>query len=87
MVEAAGFRSAAQDFGFMIELVEAAGIEPDSGDNLNLLMVHEFGHYRLISIELPRRFESPGVPSCPLESPPVMEIYWRRSMKNICRIK
>ena len=59
-------------------MVEAAGIEPDSGDNINLLMVRDFGCYRFRNLELPRRFDSPGVPSSPLESSPVLEIYWRR---------
>jgi hypothetical protein len=56
----------------------AAGIEPYCSDNLNLLMAYGFGVYRFRNLELPRRFDSPGVPSSPLESPPVLEIYWRR---------
>ncbi len=61
-------------------LVEAAGIEPLLPANLNPMMVHDFGFYCLKSFKLPRRFESPGVPSSPLESSPVLEIYWRRRM-------
>ena len=61
MVEAAGFRSAAQDLGEVIQVVEAAGIEPVLPLNPNLLMARDFGCYDVKTIELPRRFESPGV--------------------------
>ena len=61
------------------KLVEAAGVEPDPGRSTNRLMAHDFRRKDLI----PRRFspsiESPGVPSCPLESTPVVETFWRRS--------
>jgi hypothetical protein len=53
--------------------VEAAGIEPFSTLNLNLLMAYDFGCYAVKTFELPRRFESPGLPSSPLVSSPVLE--------------
>jgi len=66
-------------------MVEAAGIEPARSINPNPLMARDFGCYGMKTMELPRQFESPRVPSCPLESPrvpwsppPVLEIYWRR---------
>jgi len=37
------------------------------------MMAYDFGFYGIKNIELPRRFESPGVPSSPLESSPVLE--------------
>jgi hypothetical protein len=55
-------------------MVEAAGIEPLFPLNPNPMMVHDFGFYFMKTFRLPRRFESPGVPSSPLESPPVLEI-------------
>ncbi len=58
--------------------MEAAGIEPVSPANINLMMVHDFGFYDIKNIELPRRCLSPAVPSSPLESSPVMEIFWKR---------
>jgi hypothetical protein len=61
----------------MDQLVAAAGIEPCCSDNLNLLMASEFDVYRFRNLQLLCRFESPRVPSSPLESPPVFEIYWR----------
>jgi hypothetical protein len=64
-------------------VVEAAGIEPCCIENPNLFMARGFGRYRLKNIELLRRFESPGVPSCPLESPPVLEIFWRRKLSGV----
>ncbi len=42
------------------------------------MMVHDFGFYDMNTFELPRRFEFPGVSSSPLESSPVLEIFWRR---------
>jgi hypothetical protein len=42
------------------------------------MMVHDFGFYGMKTFKLPRRFESPGVPYSPLESSPVLEIFWRR---------
>ena len=59
-------------------MVEAAGIEPFLRVNSNLMMAHDLGFYKLKTIELRSCFFSPGVPSCPLESSPVLEIYWRR---------
>ena len=59
-------------------VVEAAGIEPFSPANPNPMMAHDFGFYDMKTCELPRRFESPGVPYSPLESSPVLETYWRR---------
>ena len=43
------------------------------------MMANDFGFYDMKTFELPRRFDSPGVPSSPLESSPVLEIYWRRN--------
>jgi hypothetical protein len=58
--------------------VEAAGIEPLFPINTNPMMANDFGFYRVKTLELPRRFDSPGVPYSLLESSPVLEIYWRR---------
>jgi len=60
-------------------MVEAAGIEPLFPANPNPLMANDFGFYCVKALELPRRFDSPGVPPSPLESSPVLEIFWRRS--------
>ena len=60
------------------KMVEAAGIEPVQTQNPNPMMAYDFGFYDMKTIELPRRFESPRVPSSPLESSPVLEIFWRR---------
>ena len=54
-------------------VVEAAGIEPLLPLNPNPVMANDFGFYDMKTFELPRRFESPGVPSSPLESSPVLE--------------
>ena len=50
-------------------MVEAAGIEPLFPVNTNPMMVNDFGFCDMKNIELPCRFESPGVLSSPLESP------------------
>ena len=59
-------------------VVEAAGVEPDPGQFINVLMARDLRRKTLI----PRRFspsiESSGVPSRPLESTPVVETFWRR---------
>jgi hypothetical protein len=60
-------------------MVEAAGIEPLLPSNPNPMMANDFGFYEIKTFELQRRFDSPGVPSSPLESSPVLEIYWRRA--------
>ena len=60
------------------ETLNAVGIEPFSPVNPNPMMANDFGFYFAKSFELPRRFFSPGVPSSPLESSPVLEIFWRR---------
>ncbi len=67
-------RSVAYDFGTRVQLVQAAGIEPLLPANLNPMMAHDFGFFGMKTIELPRRFLSPRVPSSPLESSPVLEI-------------
>ncbi len=63
-------------------MVEAAGIEPVFPVNTNPMMSHDFGFYDMKTFGLPHRFESPGVPSSPLESSPVLEIFWRRSERD-----
>ena len=60
-----------------------AGIELLLPSNPNPMMTHDFGFYCLKTFELPRRFLSPGVPSNPLESSPVLEIFWRRSDRDL----
>jgi hypothetical protein len=42
--------------------------------NTNLMMANDFGFYFVKTFELQRGFDSPGVPSSPLESFPVLEI-------------
>jgi hypothetical protein len=54
-------------------MVEAAGIEPLLPSNPNPMMANDFGFYEIKTFELQRRFDSPGVPSSPLESSPVLE--------------
>ena len=69
--------------------MEAAGIEPALPLNTNPMMVHDFGFYDMKTFRLPRRFESPRVPSSPLESSPVLEIYWSRRHhieRHFCKI-
>ena len=41
-------------------------------------MAQDFGFYDMKTTEFQWRYLSPRVPSCPLESSPVLEIYWRR---------
>jgi hypothetical protein len=67
--------------GYWLEffaLVEAAGIEPVSPENPNLLMAHDFDYYRFWKKQLQRFPYSPGVHWRSLVSTPVMEIFWRR---------
>jgi hypothetical protein len=59
-------------------MVEAAGIEPDHPQLTNWLMAHDFCRKTLIPSRFSSPIESPGVPCCPLESTPVVEIFWRR---------
>ncbi len=63
----------------IIELVEAAGVEPDYPRSTNRLMEHDFRRKTLIPRRFPPSIESPGVPSRPPESTPVLETFWRRS--------
>jgi hypothetical protein len=56
-----------------VEMVEAAGIEPLFPVNPNTMMANDFGIYNMKTLELQRRFDSPGVPYGPLESSPVLE--------------
>jgi hypothetical protein len=63
-------------------MVEAAGIEPDPGESTNRLMVHDFSRKTSIPSRFSPSIESPGVPSCPLESTPVVEIFWRRPWRT-----
>ena len=60
-------------------VVEGAGVEPDPGRSTNRLMAHDFRRKILIPRRFPPSIESPGVPSCPLESTPVVEAFWRRT--------
>ena len=55
------------------KVVEAAGIEPFSPTYPNPMMANDFGYYCVRTFELQHRFDSPGVPSSPLESSPVLE--------------
>jgi hypothetical protein len=48
-------------------------IEPLFPVNTNPMMANDFGFYYMKTFELPRRFESSGVPFSPLESSPVLE--------------
>jgi hypothetical protein len=57
------------------KMVEAAGIEPDHPQLTNWLMAHDFCRKTSIPSRFSRPIESPGVPSCPLESTPVVEIF------------
>ncbi len=66
-------------------MVEAAGIEPLLLKNTNPMMANGFGFYDMKTFELPRRFFSPRVPSSPLESSPVLEIFWRRKTAVVRR--
>jgi len=59
------------------ETLNAVGIEPLFPLNTNPMMANDLGIYCLKTFELRRRFDSPGVPYSPLESSPVLEIYWR----------
>lgn len=59
-------------------LVEAAGVEPDPDGSTNRLMTHDFRRKTLIPRLFPPSIESPGAHSCPLESTPVVEIFWRQ---------
>ena len=56
-------------------MVEAAGIEPLFHVNPNPMMANDFGFYWVNNLDLPHRYLSPGVPSSPLESSPVLEIF------------
>jgi hypothetical protein len=59
-------------------MVEAAGVEPDHPPLANRLMVRDFRSNQLTTRCLLPRIESPGVPYSPLESTPVLAIFWRR---------
>ena len=63
-------------------MVEAAGIEPDHPQPTNRLMAHDFRRTTTILRRFSPSIESPGVPSCPLESTPVVEIFWRRRWRT-----
>jgi hypothetical protein len=58
--------------------LEAAGIEPDYGQKPNRLTLRDFGRIGLQNRRLPTPSPSPPVPPSPLESPPVVEAFWRR---------
>ena len=60
-------------------LAGATGLEPDSGGFSNLLMARDFRRKPLRICCLVPVFDSPGVPSSPLESSAVLETFWRRS--------
>ena len=59
-------------------LAGAMGLEPDRGDFSNLLMARDFCHKSLRICCLVPVFDSPGVPSSPLESSTALERLWRR---------
>ena len=80
LVEAAGRRSFAPGCISEETTNVAKEFEPFSPVNTNPMMVHDFGFYCRRIIELPRRYLSPRVPSSPLESSPVLEIFWRRKL-------
>ena len=61
-----------------IRLVEAAGVEPAPGQRIISLMAHDLRRNRLITRSLVGNLLCSGVPFSPLESAPVLEIYWRR---------
>jgi hypothetical protein len=63
-------------------MVEAAGIEPDHPQSTNRLMAHDFLRMTTIPSRFSPSIESPGVPSSPLESTPVVEISWRRRWRT-----
>jgi hypothetical protein len=65
-----------------LKMVEAAGIEPDPGGSTNRLMAHGFFRKALIPSRFSPSIESPGAPSCPLESTPFVEIFWRRPWRT-----
>jgi hypothetical protein len=77
-VEAAGRRSFALECSTEETINEAREFEPLFPVNTNPMMANDFGFYLVKTHELPRRSDSPGVPSSPLESSPVLEIFWRR---------
>ena len=54
-------------------LAGATGLEPDRGDISKLLMARDFRHKSLRMCRLVPVLDSPGVPSSPLESSPVLE--------------
>ena len=58
--------------------LEAAGIEPDRGQEPNRLTLRDFGRIGLQNGRLTTPSHSPPVPPSPLESPPVVEVFWRR---------
>jgi hypothetical protein len=60
-------------------MLEAAGIEPDTGQSTSSRMVLDSRLKAPISGRFSPPIESPGVPSCPLESPRGAEISWRCS--------
>lgn len=60
--------------------MEAAGVEPDPTYFTNSLMARDFPHNSIKTRCLVRNSLSPSVPPSPLESSPVLETLWRRTL-------
>lgn len=69
------------------EVVEAAGIEPVPGFFSKLAAAHDFRCQGSMFRRIRCLFESPGVPSSPLESTPVLETFWRRAMAIVSEVE
>ena len=65
--------SLTQQSAALVESKVVRGIEPLFPPKPNPVMANDFGFYFVNTIELPHCFDSPGVPSSPLESSPVLE--------------
>jgi hypothetical protein len=69
-----------------INLAGATGLEPDRGGFHNLLMARDFRHKSLRMRCLVPVFDSPGVPSSPLESSAVLETFWNGGQDSSPRV-
>ena len=61
-----------------VEMAGATGLEPDQPTFSNRLMARDFCYNCLKARRFSPSIESPGVPSSPPESTPVLETFWRR---------